>query len=293
MLLTSKKALALHQWRARGRAVVLAYHNVIPDNEPLTGESPLHLQGSEFREQLDLLMEFADVVPLERILESPSDPSERRLRAAITFDDAYIGTLRVGIPELVKRELPASFFVSPGLLGAPAFWWDALAAQGPDCHRECLGRLHGKGDVVMAWARHNEMAIKEQEAHQRPSTIEELLEVAAHPSAERMSFGPHTIHHPNLTGLTDTEIEAEISGSKKWLEREGLQTTNWFAFPYGLTSPIVEEVCRRSGVGGALIVSGGWVPTGEINRFCVPRVPIPRGISPENFLLRLLGVISY
>lgn len=292
LLLASEPAVALHQQRARGRAVVLAYHNVLPDDEPVTGETPLHLRESEFREQLDLLMEFADVVPLAQILESPPNRAQHRLRAAITFDDAYVGTLHVGIPELLKRGLPATLFVPPGLLGSPAFWWDALAAQGPECHRECLERFQGRGDLVLDWARQNAMEIQEQEAHQRPSTVEELVEAADQSSAEMISFGPHTLHHPNLTGLTDKEIEAEVSGSMKWLEREGLPTINWFAFPYGLSSPTVEEACRRSGVGAALVVCGGWVPTGHIDRFHVPRVPIPRGLSPENFLLRLFGVIE-
>jgi hypothetical protein len=33
----------------------------------------------------------------------------------------------LGIPELVRRGLPATVFVAPALLDQRAFWWDRLA----------------------------------------------------------------------------------------------------------------------------------------------------------------------
>src|SRR5690348_4128876 len=111
--------------RLRGRALVLAYHNVVPTGQPRLGETSLHLAQADFAAQLDLLASTHDVVPLESIVDDVSESA--RPRVAITFDDAYHGAITAGLEELRRRAMPATIFVAPGLLGGDT-WWDRLAA---------------------------------------------------------------------------------------------------------------------------------------------------------------------
>ena len=97
----------------RGRALVLAYHNVLPDGAAPVGERALHISQHCFAEQLDHIVKVADVVPLGNLF-TPSS-LDQRPRVVITFDDAYVGAVTVGVTELCQRGLPATIFVAPGL----------------------------------------------------------------------------------------------------------------------------------------------------------------------------------
>src|SRR5207237_1432026 len=87
--------------RAR-RALVLAYHNVVPDSSPGFGDRSLHLPRGLFIRQLESLLATHTVVPLEQVLDAPV--AGRRPRAAITFDDGYRGAVLLGVAALVASE---------------------------------------------------------------------------------------------------------------------------------------------------------------------------------------------
>ena len=83
----------------RQRALVVAYHNVVPDDWAGGGDRSLHLSRSDFIARLDVLQTTHDVVPLAALLDCTAS-SYKRPRAAITFDDAYRGAVTIGILEL-------------------------------------------------------------------------------------------------------------------------------------------------------------------------------------------------
>src|SRR5687767_498679 len=90
----------LGRLRGRARALILAYHNVLPEGEAPVGERSLHLPLTRFREHLEHLARHHEVVPLPALLDGEGSTG-RRPRVAITFDDAYHGALSVALPELV------------------------------------------------------------------------------------------------------------------------------------------------------------------------------------------------
>ncbi len=110
---------------SRSRVLVLAYHNIVPEGAEDAGDPSLHLPEKQFARQLDLLVETHTIVPLQSALTDAWEPN--RPRAVITFDDAYRGAVTVGIDEIVRREIPATVFVTPAFVDGRSFWWDALA----------------------------------------------------------------------------------------------------------------------------------------------------------------------
>ncbi|MGH7691002.1 MAG: hypothetical protein ACREN3_15465, partial [Gemmatimonadaceae bacterium] len=54
----------------RQRAVIFAYHNVVPDRWTGAGDRSLHLPIADFRAQLDILQATHDIVPLRQLLHS-------------------------------------------------------------------------------------------------------------------------------------------------------------------------------------------------------------------------------
>src|SRR6266853_2978654 len=113
-----------------GRSLILAYHNVIPDEPNAGADRSLHLTRERFAEHIAALGRTHDLVSLEEALSGR--PGSVRPRAAVTFDDAYAGAVQLGVDVLADAGVPATMFVAPGRLGGQDFWWDAVAGpQGP------------------------------------------------------------------------------------------------------------------------------------------------------------------
>jgi len=272
--------------RASGASVILAYHNVLPDEEEVTGSAGTHLRLSDFRWQLDLLSEFGTVVSLDQLLES--SPLQDGLRVALTFDDAYVGALAVALPELEERGMPSTVFVPTGLIGRGAFWWDSLGISGWEDDRWPLEQLRGEGDRIRSWAELHGIRPRPQGRSQVAGTEEDILRASQHSLVE---FGVHSVGHPNLTRLSRTEVEAELGEARRWLLDQGLPVSGWLSYPYGLTSPWVEDVARDLHFRAAVTITGGWCSPRPEDRFRLSRLNIPAGLSRNGFLLRLLGVI--
>jgi len=274
--------------------VILAYHNVVPRGEPLAGELPLHIRQELFSDHLDLVLESHDVVPLREV--AFGETTGRRPRAAITFDDAYRGTLTAGLEELRQRRLPATIFVPPGLLGTPGFWWDLLAPAGGGVldsllREKALGsELKGRQDRIMAWAAAQGFRVKALPPHAKPATESELVET----SDQLVSWGCHTWSHPNLVALSPDEVDGELKRSMEWLETRLAQTNDWLAYPYGLFNEAVAAAAHQI-FRGALMVDGGltqrrgrWI--GRPSR--IPRLQVPSGLSVNGLGLRLAGLLG-
>ena len=278
-------ALAGH----RSRTLILAYHAIVPDGASPAGDASLHLPQAQFAAQLDALARSHDVVTLADAL-APPPPRSTRPRVAITFDDAYQGAVSAGVAELVRRRMPATIFVPPGLLGGRQFWWDVLGEGGPlepALRARALTEWRGQGDVILtALGRSGESS--SGPAYARSATEPELDRVAALPE---IMLGSHTWSHPNLAALDAAACDAELRRSLAWLRERYQRVLPVLTYPYGLQSEPVQHAAAAAGYEAALCIDGGWV--GEPRRpFAMPRMDVPAGVSPAGFRLRVSGVLA-
>lgn len=281
---------ALGRWRKRSRSLVLAYHNIVPDDHEAVGDPSLHLPRSRFAEQLDHLRRHVDVVPLGEAI-SP-EKGTRRPRVAITFDDAYRGALRFGIEELAKRGMPATVFACPGRLDGHAFWWDRYAiVPGAGGLRDvALSRCRGRDELVAEWAERKGLRPGAVPDYMTSGSLEDLRAAAG---SGAIRIGAHTWSHPNLARATADELETELGATARWLERElGGFHAPYVAYPYGLSSPVSEQAALRAGYRAGLRIRGGWFRSGSVEPFATPRMNVSSGISIRGFALRIAGVLQ-
>ena len=277
---------------ARGRALILAYHNVVPDDAPSGGDRSLHLPRSRFAEQLDLLARLCRVVPLDALLEPP-EPSDPRPRAAVTFDDAYRGTVTVGVEELARRDLPGTIFVAPGLLDGRAVWWDVLAASGggglaPAVRERGLGEFRGEDDAIRRWASGAGLAAAPAAPLPVVASEDELRAAADYPL---LTLASHSWSHANLSRLDEAALRTELSEPLPWLRERYPRVIPWLAYPYGLASPAVREAAA-GWYGAAVLSTGGWLPRQSPDRFALPRLNVPAGLSLSGFVLRISALVA-
>lgn len=277
--------------RYRGEALVLAYHDIVPDDLPAPGERSLHLTRSAFAAQLDRLVTTHEIVPLDDLLRG-GDERRDRPRAVITFDDAYQGAVSHGLVETSRRGIPATVFVAPHFIGGASFWWDALAGglggELPAALRtELLEELDGSDDAIRAWAAREGWPVWEPPAPARAATIEELREAARLPG---VAFGSHSWSHRNLTRLTGADLRDELELPLSWLRERFENVVPWLSYPYGRVSPRVERAAAEAGYQGAVTVAAGWSTAPPRRPLAVPRLNIPAGISPNGFTLQTAGL---
>ena len=290
----AERALSIPAARARrtqaqrGAAVILAYHNVVEPASVGRGDVSLHLAIGDFLEQMERLGRTHRIVPLRELVGGPEPGS--RPRAAVTFDDAYRGALRLALPALAEAAIPCTVFVPPGLLGRRGFWWDLLSRSDgglPDDVRErVLSRERGRPEVATAELRRGLGPDLEV------GTLDELREAVALPGVDAAS---HTWSHPNLTALSDAELAEELGRSRAWLREELTDAAaDHLSFPYGLWDERVVAAARDAGYRFLYRVDGGIadVLPSEEQPIVLPRVNIPAGVSARGFDLRAAGLLQ-
>lgn len=278
---------------ARDRALVLAYHGIVPDGALPVGETALHLPQRAFAAQLDLLVDEADVVPLEQLLATPATAT-RRPRVAITFDDAYQGAVVSGAAELARRDLPATVFVSPAFLGGGSFWWDALAgddgALPGDLRAHALTALGGRDAAVRAWAADRGIAARDAAlpAWARAASEAELEHAVA---SAPLTLASHTWSHVNLATADAPTRASELVRAHRWLgERFPASYRPWVSYPYGGDDAVVFAAARDAGyTAGFRIVGGAY--RGSPAAHAMPRLNVPAGLSRDGLMLRLAGLV--
>lgn len=276
-----------------GEMVVLAYHNVVPSAEPPTGDSSLHLGFDDFRRQLDVLQAICEIIPVREMISGDLSGRGRRL-ASITFDDAYRGALALGIDELVARDLPATVFVCPGLMGLKGFWWDVLAGPGQggvegSVRDHALRHFGGRQEPILAWAEDQGIPDDPLPDLYQAATSEE---VEAASSRSGIELGSHTWSHVNLTSVSPETASEELSRAMEWLKAAGHSAAGQLTYPYGLTSPAVVSMAMAAGYENGFLVHGGLMREAVRTQtpFEIPRMNIPRGLSAEGMAARVSGV---
>ncbi|MDX1394156.1 MAG: polysaccharide deacetylase family protein [Gemmatimonadota bacterium] len=289
--LTGLGAAAIARRVNRDRTVVLAYHNVIPRGEKPAGDRSLHIGQEAFGEHLDRLVETHQIVDLASVDRHP--PGQGRPCAVITFDDAYAGAVEAGVDELVRRGLPATIFVVPGMLDRRSFWWDRLADPDmgvvpPAIRRTALAEHAGRDLDVSRWTREAGLREVEPPEYALSATKAELEAAASRPG---ISLGSHTWSHVNLAAIPTDEADHEIARAAAWLRATG-RAESWISYPYGLANEGARAAAARRHAGG-LEIRGGLAARGTLTgSYSVPRVNVPAGLSRAGLELRASGVVG-
>lgn len=274
----------------RGEVLVLAYHDIVPHGERVAGDRSLHLPQARFAEQLDALGRTHDVISLERALAGHAG---RRPAAVVTFDDAYQGAVTVGVAELARRGLPATIFVATAYVGGGDFWWDALSAPGadgppPGLRARALDECAGEDAPIRALAMRERLAtVSTPPAYARGASESDLAAAAREPG---ITLGSHTHGHPNLARIAPDALRHELERPLAWLRERFTGVLPMLSYPYGLSSPAVEQAAAAAGYVAGFRIDGGWLPRENRAPFALPRLDVPSGLSVAGFALRCAGV---
>ncbi len=235
------------------RLLVLGWHNVAGTYAfPSSGESG----RSGFVQQMRVLSRTANVLALNDALERLARGAPLPPRAvSITFDDGYADNLTLAAPILERLELPATFFLVPGLLsGEIDAWWETLGwaiFKSPLDVFDWEGTTFTIGDDAARRAAYDRLVpiLKFQARADRDVAMSALLEMLS-PRGERprlfmdwsgarelvrrgFSVESHTYAHPVLSQETAAEQLRELADARRQLEDRLSIEISTLAYPHG------------------------------------------------------------
>lgn len=280
-LLTQRR----RQWSG---VLVLTYHRVLPPPGPRYLGEVWSTTPERFEEQLDQLTASCDVVGTAAVPRLRNTPGRY---VAITFDDGYRDNYEHAFPLLRDRGLPATLFLTTGVLDGVAMpWWDELAwlhaGIRPDSGA-CLGSLrevidrYRRSTPVQARMLLTELAAASTRDPLTQADIRDewiTWDMAREMDAGGIDIEAHTIHHPLLSRLSPDEQFAEISGSADRIEEEIGRRPHAFAYPVGQRTAFDDQAkiaARRAGITEAYSLYGGpTTATGEWDPYDIRRVGV-------------------
>lgn len=224
------------------RIVVLCYHSVHPSKQIRSATPRL------FEEQVEWLQEHCEIVPyrsIARLIHSPS-PNDRRPAVAVTFDDGYDDNHRYAFPILLARGVPATIFVTTGLV---------------DRDRRSIQRF------ARLWA--------VSEAEVRGLSWGQISEM----HVAGFDIGAHTRSHLSLTDMDESGAAEEINSSRAAIEDHLGEPVTLFAYPFGkprehLSSSTMDLVAGLGFESAATILYRGV--RRDDDPMGIPRFPITR-----------------
>jgi peptidoglycan/xylan/chitin deacetylase (PgdA/CDA1 family) len=242
----------------RSRDLILLYHRIARiDSDPWS----LCVTPEHFSEHLEVLRKHRPI-RLDQVKPSGWQGIGGRSSVAITFDDGYADNLYEAKRLLERYDIPATFFIATGYIGAAReFWWDELEKIILQSDRlpemlQCsiTGKLHSwytGGDRLPLYQSVYEK-LQPLPHETRREALDQLLDLGDQPSTRREShrsliqeevcelargglveIGAHTATHPVLAAQPLKAQCEELRQSKTWLEDLLGRPVTSFSYPYG------------------------------------------------------------
>jgi peptidoglycan/xylan/chitin deacetylase (PgdA/CDA1 family) len=300
------------RWRRRAdrpHGLVLMYHRVADAGVDPWG---LCVSPANFREQMRVLAEMAEPVPLERLTETLRKGRSAKPVVAVTFDDGYLDNLTAAKPVLDEFDIPATVFIATGLTGTTRpLWWDRLANAVLG-----TGRMPAQFDLRAAefefsWqdprlpgsGRQGERArqrlhralwawLRDLPDEARERILEEIYALSgADPGADsgvrpmnldelhrlaadgRVQLGAHSVSHPFLPSWPGDVKSREIEQSAEQYRVFMGRRPRLFAYPFGGLDDESVAAVRAAGFSFACSLRKDLVWAGD-DPLTLPRVPV-------------------
>jgi peptidoglycan/xylan/chitin deacetylase (PgdA/CDA1 family) len=304
----------------RDEITVLAYHRVL-DVEDEAGypfdPELISASSGDFAWQMAYIRKHYTPITFARLLDCLDGKDRLPPRPIIvTFDDGFDDNYLNAFPVLEALGVPATIFVSTGYVDQPrTFWFDWLyylynmaaassdeslnfadtsysLSREPARRQEITAALYSHAKRLPDAVLRSEIAALEKRlgvsypangfARSRPLTWEQVREMAS----RGIEFGSHTVTHPILTNLGETQLREELAVSKARLEQETGRPVDVIAYPVGyefaFNDNVIEEV-RKAGYRLGACYLPGINKAKQMDLFRIRRLHVERYVDRSYF----------
>lgn len=270
--------------RRQSCARILMYHGIATEG------------AQALKAQLCYLTRNFKVVSLEAMVSRLA--GNRAISAneiVLTFDDGLRNNLTVVYPILCELQLPATFFVCPGLIGSSKWLWNhearcrlrTLSGEALANVRTTLLAPDPSVDGIVEW-----MKTLKLPKRQRTEECIRQATPAFQPTADQcqaydmmdwdelksldpglVMIGSHTLTHPILTTLSQVEIDSELRESRRCLEQKLGRAIDFFCYPNGAYDARVYEAVKSNYRAAVTTETGVLNGKEQLDLHRLPRIP--------------------
>ncbi len=202
----------------KSKVTVLLYHRV-SDN----ARDNVTVGIEQFDRQMALLRRHYQVLSIQDLVDTKDFVSSSKPMVCVTFDDGYLDNYENAVPILLKHGIPASFFVSTGIVSTDGIFQHDLKRK-------------QKKLPMMTWAQLRAM------------------------QNEGFTIGSHTVNHIDCASEDEEIVRSELTQSLFDIQRElGIKEVI-FAYPYGGRQHMTPErlqLVKEAGYSACLSAYGG------------------------------------
>jgi peptidoglycan/xylan/chitin deacetylase (PgdA/CDA1 family) len=255
-------------------AIILMYHSVALEDAAPYIEPGNRVDPRTFERQMAFLAAERRVIALSELVEAiAAGRTPPAGTVCITFDDGYRDSLTVAAPILERYRLPATLFLTTGLVERGENQWsDRLHSLGrKDLHARLLEASHAERMRVL-----DEFQAAEKKAPRLMLDWDEARELARR--YPRFEIGGHTRDHLDLTRHPG-EARAQIEGCAEDLRRELGVEPRHFSYPYGRWDSPTRQAVIDAGWRSAVAADARGHIGPASDRYALPRVEAPHSMT--------------
>jgi len=243
----------------RGRAIIICFHRVLPDNDYRKDKSPnagLAISKTMFREHLIYLKNNSKLISID-MLEEHLRAKTRQMAVVISFDDGWKDNIDHAWPILLELNVPAIIYITTQFIEEPSCMWTFKLWKIIERRERITLYLRTRNYVWDIQTEHNKLLCFDGIRNlvlncsnvEKQSLLESIgvfddpgdcenqflnwKDIEYLNGCELMTIGAHTHTHPNLRILTDSDVVHEMLKSKRILENKLDHPIKHFAYPYG------------------------------------------------------------
>jgi peptidoglycan/xylan/chitin deacetylase (PgdA/CDA1 family) len=305
-------AFAPFHWTMREKVLILTYHRFSRE------KNPSKVSGEEFAAHLEYLKKYNRVLSLTETVERLSNgKSLPRGATVITIDDGYADAFEIAFPILKRYEMPATLYaVTDFLDGKCWLWTDLMRYVLTATQNENLTVEFESGEKIetnladeqqrLQVAGRVNSRLKKLPNEEKDAKIKEIaavlsVRIPALPTDEfapinweqaremdtsGLSIESHTVTHPILTNISQTELDYELQTSKKRLETALSREVENFCYPNGSFNAQVRRSVENAGYKCAVTTNYGFNEK-QTNQLALNRIDALPAI--ENFAQSVSG----
>jgi peptidoglycan/xylan/chitin deacetylase (PgdA/CDA1 family) len=249
--------------------------------------------------QLRYLRRHFLIVSFERAIRSLiAGDLGKRNEIVLTFDDGLRNNATVAYPILRRLEIPATFFVCPGLIGTGKWLWTYEArCRLASLDEGTLSALHDELSItpttiegILEWMKTLgpserqaiESAIRQTtpdfQATEDDREAYDMMDWndIASLDPELITIGSHTVNHPILPTLNDREIDFEVAESRRQLEEKLDRPIKYFCYPNGSRHRQSCLAAKRTYEAAVTAENGMLIGKNSADLHLLPRIPSSR-----------------
>lgn len=261
---------------SKNNFIILNYHGVMDYVD--YNISVNHMDVAQFEHQINFLSSHFNLLSEEEFLYNyKHNKFSKKKSVLLTFDDGYENNFKFAFPILKKHNAPATIFLISSLIDSDKPTWYDLVDNSKNLFQvpsnsskiNDLGIELGISNPSDLTFSNFKNKLKSKSISQKEKVLTKYLEIIGFDSLQKtdakywkmlsseqiqtmqhsglITFGSHTVNHPNLDQIDESDLIMELRDSKIQLEKIVGKPVNSIAFPDGAYNEKVKEFSLNEG----------------------------------------------